>query len=209
MDASALIHKLRQRALGRTDPDGEPLERALAGDRRAFDQLVQDHAVRLRGFIARRVGSDAVDDVLQDTLVAGWTGLKRFDRRSGFKAWLYGIALHKCVDWARRRGRMSVEVPLAEGLAGLQSPEALYAAAELRETVRGVLDRLPPPQREVLELYYYAELTLAEIAAVVGRNLNTVKYQFYRAHAVLEQHLHGVAPAEQTPALPQKVGTGG
>jgi RNA polymerase sigma-70 factor (ECF subfamily) len=209
VDASALIHKLKQRALGRTDPDGEQLERALAGDRRAFDRLVHGHESRLRGFIARRVGPDSVDDVLQDTLLAGWTGLQRFDRRSGFKAWLYGIALHKCVDWARRRGRTRLEVPLVDGLAGLQSPEALYAAAELRETVRGVLDRLPPPQREVLELYYYAELTLAEIAAVVGRNLNTVKYQFYRAHAVLEQHLHDVAPAQPAAAAPRKVGTGG
>ncbi|HEU4753267.1 MAG TPA: RNA polymerase sigma factor [Armatimonadota bacterium] len=189
MLAAGLLRELKDRALGRVDPDRDLLDAAIGGDRRAFDRLVGGHHARLRGFIARRVGTDAVDDVLQETLLAGWTGLARFDRRSGFKAWLYGIALHKCVDSMRKRGRTSVEVPLTDALAGWQSPEALYAAAELRETVRRAMDRLPPPQREVLELYYYAELTLAEIAAALGRNLNTVKYQFYRAHVVVEQGL--------------------
>ncbi len=48
---------------------------------------------------------------------------------------------------------------------------------------------MPGAQREVLELYYYAELTLPEIAAALGRNLNTVKYQFYRAHALAAEGL--------------------
>jgi RNA polymerase sigma-70 factor (ECF subfamily) len=191
-------------AFGRPDPDRELVTAARQGNRQAFDRLTAGHQARLRGFIARRVGAEAVDDVLQDTLLACWTALPRFDHRSGFKAWLYGIATHKCIDHGRKRGRMKLESPLAEAPDGWQSPEALYAAAELRETVRQVLERLPDTQREVVELYYYAELTLAEIATALGRNLNTVKYQFYRAHAVLEPLLNASAQAEDE--APRKVG---
>lgn len=73
-----------------------------------------------------------------------------------------------------------------------KTPEELYAAAEARETVRIVVDTLPTAQREVLDLYYWAELTLPEIANVLNRNLNTVKYQFYRGHDLVAQGMAGV-----------------
>ena len=63
---------------------------------------------------------------------------------------------------------------------------------------------LPEVQREVLELYYYAELTLAEIAEVCGRHESTVKYQFYRAHAQVAQQLSALLPHYQGEAQPRK-----
>ena len=165
------------------DPEGRLVAAARQGDRRAFDALVGAHESQLRGFLTRRVGSGAAYDILQETLVACWTALARFDGRSRFKTWLYGIALHKCADHARAEKR-AVALNIAEGVDNTaQSVEDLYAAAELRETVHTLLAHLPPAQREVVEMSYYAELTLPEIATTLGRNLNTVKYQFYRAHA--------------------------
>jgi len=64
-----------------------------------------------------------------------------------------------------------------------------YRAVELRETIQAALKSVPDEQREVLELYYYAGQTLAEIGQALGRNLNTVKYQFYRAHIHVEKEL--------------------
>jgi len=72
-----------------------------------------------------------------------------------------------------------------------KTPEELYSAAEAREAVRTIVDTLPPAQREILDLYYWAELSLPEIARVLGRNLNTVKYQFYRGHDLVAQGLAG------------------
>lgn len=184
-----LFEQLRARLGAGGGSDAELARAAGRGDRRAFDRLVHEHEPRLRGFVARRIGPQAVDDVVQDTLVAAWSALPRFQGRSSFKAWLYGIAIHKCDDHFRARSRQQYEVPFDEVPAGWQSPEALFAAAELRESVREMLGDVPAPQREVLELYYYAELTLAEIAAVLDRNLNTVKYQFYRAHARVEESM--------------------
>jgi len=160
------------------------LARAAArGDRRAFDALVHAYGRPLRGFLVRRVGPDAADDVLQETWLAAWAALPGFARRSCFKAWLFGIAVHKAADAQRASGRTSAEAwsDVAEALPPA-GPDP-FAASDLKRSVQATLARLPPAQREVLELYYYADMTLAEVAETLGRNLNTVKYQFYRAHA--------------------------
>ena len=79
-------------------------------------------------------------------------------------------------------------------MPGLPVSKDAYAAADRAQAVRAALAGLPEAQQEVLELYFYAELTLPEIAEMLGRNLNTVKYQFYRAHAQAALALKEYAP---------------
>ena len=115
--------------------DGEAglVTAARGGDRRAFDALAGAHQAQLRGFLARRVGPEAVDDILQETLLGCWTALPRFDGRSRFKTWLYGIALHKCADHLRaQKGRSATSsLEWADDTEAQRSVEDLYAAAEL------------------------------------------------------------------------------
>ena len=162
---------------------------AQRGDRTAFDLLAQTYAPLLRGFVMRHVGISAVEDVLQETLIAGWTGLPGYTRRARFKAWLFAIALRKCADFHRARARGIIEAPLELAEFVADTRKDWYSAAEWKQTVRDLLTLLPEEQREVVELYYYAELTLPEIATGLERNLNTIKYQFYRGHALMEQEL--------------------
>lgn len=169
-----------------SDPDEPLVSRAKAGDRKAFDSLVRLYTDGLRGFVARRVGPGAADDVLQDTWTACWLGIRKYGGRSRFKAWLYGIATHKCVDFHRRVPPATENLDDLEFVAG---HDDVYGQVDLSESVRTALSQLPEAQREVVELYYYAGLTLNEIAANLQRNLNTVKYQFYRAHTQIEQDL--------------------
>jgi RNA polymerase sigma-70 factor, ECF subfamily len=162
------------------DPDNVLLRQARAGNRNAFDTLRRVHDAHLRGFVIRRVGTEGTDDILQETWLACWTGLKQYRGRSRFKAWLYGIAAHKCTDYLRRRAVNAQHEELLR--TDFTSSRDDFRDVERRQTVQQVLECLPDTQREVVELYYFAELTLAEIADILGRNLNTVKYQFYRAH---------------------------
>ncbi len=176
------------------DSDAALVRAAGRGDRKAFDALVHAHTGLLRGFLVRRVGSEAADDALQETWLAAWTALPRFAGRSRFKAWLFGIAAHKAAD--AQRARRCAPDSWPEGADEVLSfPTDPFAAADLKRSVQATLAKLPSAQREVLELYYYAELTLPEIAAALERNLNTVKYQFYQAHAKAGDGLCEYAPA--------------
>ncbi len=180
---------------GESDPDAAILMEARRGSQRAFDKLRRQHDQPLRGFVARRVGIDAADDLTQEIWLACWQALPKYEGRSRFKAWLYGIATHKCADCLRARVQEERRHDAARR-EEMQAPDA-YRAVELRHTVLEALSRLPDAQREVLELYYYAELTLVEIAQALNRNLNTVKYQFYRAHDLVAKELR----SEETAAL--------
>lgn len=171
---------------------------AQKGDRSAFDALARNYTPLLRGFLLRRVPQETTDDILQETLLAAWISLPSYSHRARFKAWLLAIAARKCVDFYRVRGRVSVEVPLEEfeNEAGMQKDA--YAAVDRKQAIQSVLLLLPIEQREVIDLYYYAELSLPEVAQALERNLNTVKYQFYRAHAVVERELSEQSERENT-----------
>ena len=178
---------------GATDNEQAWVRAAKRGDRGAFDRLVYVYGEPLRGFLVRRVGPERADDVSQETWLAAWVALPHFKARSRFKAWLYGIAVHKATDAARADGRApaTAEIDLDLVAGGRDA----FADADLRHAVGQTLSHLAPEQREVLELYYYAELTLPEIARALERNVNTVKYQFYRAHAQAADSLRPFDPA--------------
>lgn len=167
------------------------VQAARRQDRTAFDTLVYAHQDRLRAFLLRRVGPDAVEDVVQETFLAAWQAIPRLDLRVRFKTWLFSIAVHKAADYHRAQGRRTEqEVPLDPNRMPLIPAAGNdFREADQRATVQTLLEHLTDEQRQLLEMYYFAELTLPEIAAILKRNLNTVKYQFYRAHAVAAQQL--------------------
>ena len=160
---------------------------AMNGDRAAFDGLMRAYIPNLRGYLLRRVGPDGVDDALQETLLAAWSSMSRYQFTWRFKAWLYGIASHKCADYFRSRSVLSAEMT-SEGM-----DEAIVGSFEkesdTRQRVKQAIEKLPDVQRDVLELYYYGDFTLNEIAESTCRNLNTVKYHFYRGHEALGRDL--------------------
>ena len=155
------------------------IAKAKGGDRPAFDLLLRPYVAHLRGFLARRVGTHSAEDVTQETLLACWTALPNYAARSRFRVWLYGIATNKALSYLRHSQRERQEETLSESLAS----DDKYSAVELRAAVAAALETLPLEQRDVIELYYFAEMNLPEIAQALPRNLNTVKYQFYQAHA--------------------------
>ena len=163
---------------------GRKAEFVSYGELVAFDEFVVGIEPELRRFVGRKVRPEAVDDVLQEIWVAAWQALPGYDRRSKLRTWVYGICVHKCLDYYRAHRRDEVLVPLDEDplIDSRPSPET---AAIQADTVRRLLDTLDEDIRAVLELYYYAQLTLAEIATALDRNPSTVKYQFYRAHATM------------------------
>lgn len=156
---------------------------AQAGDREAFDGLLASHQNEIRKFLVKRVSKDQVDDLLQDIWLAAWTSISEFDSRSRFRTWLYGIAINKCKSHYRSQQRRLAHLSLDDVLPEKQAPSS--PGSEVEAQLTSLIEMLSENHRQLLDLYYFGELTLPEISRLLDRNLNTVKYQFYRAHTEL------------------------
>jgi RNA polymerase sigma-70 factor, ECF subfamily len=181
--------------------DGELVERARAGDRAAFGELIRRHQRRVWLVCRQYVGPDEAEVATQDSLVKAYSRLAAFDGHAAFSTWLTRIAINTCLDQLRRQRRqgLRVEADAEEGEAPLErlpdssaDPErrAMQRQAVLR--LRSCEARLPAQQREVFRLRFYAELPLQEIAESLAVSIGTVKTQLHRAVHRLRQELEGV-----------------
>ena len=194
------------------DPDAPLVTAARTGDARAFDALVYRYQGRLTQFIRARLASSIdADDVAQEILVTAWRELPRFRNESRFKTWLFGIALKRCAEASRRHARLRLALGDPHQLEadwpqrdGRQDPFAWALALAERDAVRERLGELSDGEREVLELYYYAELNLREISQLTQVNLSTIKYRFYQAHRRLREALQGRDGAVLEPPCKEK-----
>lgn len=169
---------------------------AKGRDPEAFGSLVEENGEPLRRFIARRVREADRDDVLQETWLRAWQAFPSFDGRSSIRTWLYSVCYHTVQDyWRREHIRpLSTDVFQTSDTSAYLPPE--FAGVELREAMRGFWESCTPAQRELLSMYYSDGLALPEISRILNRNLNTLKYQFYRAHQEAREKLLGAAPQE-------------
>jgi RNA polymerase sigma-70 factor (TIGR02960 family) len=190
------------------------LDRARAGDRRAFGELTDPLRRELQLHCYRMLGSaQDAEDVLQETLVAAWRGLAAFEGRASVRSWLYRIATNRCLNALRDAGRRPPAAPvppfrppeptrrgeptwlqpypdrLLEGIADpAPGPEARYQAREAVELafVAGLLG-LPPRQRAALVLCDVLGFPVTEAAAMLGTSGASVKGALQRARATLEE----------------------
>jgi RNA polymerase sigma-70 factor (ECF subfamily) len=181
VNANVLSMAESRRAVADDVPYAHLVRAATRGDGSAFDSLLRQHEEELRSFLSRRVESDEVDDLLQDIWVAAWLSIGAYAGRSRFKTWLYSIAMFKVKDLYRRRTRDQAWLSESDAQTPAVSTDPSHAEVQ-KHWVRAALEHLTSDQRQLLELYYFADFTMAEIAKILGKGLNTVKYQFYRAH---------------------------
>ncbi|MFL6230516.1 MAG: RNA polymerase sigma factor [Pyrinomonadaceae bacterium] len=180
--------------------DERLLRLARRGDEAAFLSLYERHHAPVFRFACRLLGDAATaEDVLHDCfldLVRPADGAADYDAsRGSLRNYLYGMARHRALKFFRRTAR-ECELDDAAGEAGAvesrvesQTPLAHLLDAELGEIVRRAIQALPPLQRESLVLFEYEELSLAEIAEIVGVDINTVKARLFRARRTLRKTL--------------------
>jgi RNA polymerase sigma-70 factor (TIGR02960 family) len=205
------------------------LTRAAQGDEEAFRELTAPHRRELQVHCYRILGSmQDAEDVLQETLLAAWHGLERFEQRASLRAWLYRIATNRCLNALRDASRRPpLDLPfdppeptrvgeptrlepfpdvLLDGIIDASpGPDARY---ETRETVElafiAALQHLPPRQRTALVLRDVLGFHAAEVADMLDSSVESVKGALKRARATLEQRL---PPTDRDrPPLPESPG---
>lgn len=142
------------------------VRRIQAGDEQAFVALIRRYERSLAALIRDRIGSgDAVEDVLQETLLHAWLGLRvRAPRR--VRAWLYQVARNRCSDYLRSTQRRECFVE-AEDLATMINRFSVPSARQRRaaEDVVEAFGQVPAKERAALRSFYLDGLSIAEIAA--------------------------------------------
>jgi RNA polymerase sigma factor (sigma-70 family) len=177
-----------------SDPDVRRREdewlvvRCQLGERPAFDELIQRWHEPLWKYVRRLTGDDeAARDTTQDVWLRVLRGIGRLRDGSKLRPWLFGIARRAVMDRLREQ--------YATPLAGDVDVTAIAAAdppIELEEELRTMqqeLSRLPVIEREALTLFYLQELSLVEVAEVLGVPVGTVKSRLFRARHLLRREL--------------------
>lgn len=173
--------------------DEKLLSKASRGDEAAFRLLYERHRERVFRFAYRLLGSAALaEEVTHDCFLGLLKRPDRFDpARAGLSTYLYAAARNLCGKHFRHQGG---EFPVAEladepRAQACDEPLERLLSSELSEEVRRAVADLPPLQREALVLFEYEELSLAEVAVVVGADTGTVKSRLFRARQRLRRSL--------------------
>ncbi len=180
---------------GAEPDDAEVARRFAAGDEQALAWAYERWAAQVHGMAVRAFGPGPdAEDVTQQVFISAWTGRAGYSPQQGpLPAWLVGVCRHKIADtWAKReRQRRSTEAAASEARSAPTAAPGSELAAEVADRVLllGELNRIGQPQRSIIELAFFEDLTHAQIAARTGIPLGTVKSHIRRTLERLRDRL--------------------
>ncbi len=172
--------------------DAELIARSVA-EPELFGTIFERHHATVHGYLRRRLGSEAADDLLGETFTQALRARGRYTpRHETCRPWLLGIAAHLIANHRRGESRRLAalqreagRLAFPAGFDGLPSSVAGELVGELR--------RLAPRDREVLLLHAWAELGYAEIAEALDIPVGTVRSRLHRAREQLRRRLEPAA----------------
>jgi RNA polymerase sigma-70 factor, ECF subfamily len=181
-------------------PDGglaELVHRAAGGDEDAFERLIRPSGGRLLG-IARKIlrDPDAAEDALQHAVIQAWRELPRLREPQRFDAWMTKLVVSACYQEARRSRRHAARIEhVASATPRQDSEPATDDDADLladRELIEQAFLALTPAHRAVVVLHHYADLPLADVAAIIGVPPGTARSRLHYALRALRGALEAV-----------------
>ena len=178
----------------------ETLVRAVArGDRSAMQTLFIRHRVKVFRFVLRLVRNRATaEDLTADVFLDVWRNASRFEGRSAAATWILAIARFKALSALRRSRERALEETTLERLVDhSEGPEAVLANKHRGDVLRACLARLSLDHREVIDLVYYHEKSLDEVAKIVNVPVNTVKTRMFHARRRIAQQLEDAGLARE------------
>lgn len=177
------------------------VERAQAGDRHAFDQLVSKYQRKLGRLLSRFIRDSAeIEDVTQEAFVKAYRALPSFRGDSAFYTWLYRIGINTAKNYLVAQGRRaptstqfdSEEAETFESagqLRDINTPESLLMSKQIGETVNSAIDALPEELRRAIVLREIDGLSYEEIAEMMDCPIGTVRSRIFRAREAVAEKL--------------------
>ena len=163
--------------------DERLVERAAAGDRLAMEALYARHHLRIYRFLLRLVNdAPTAEDLTSDVFLDVWKQADRFERRSQVSTWMLSIARYKAMSALRSRTNDPLNDEIVTKIPdSADTPEVMVQKQNEGTVLRQCLTQLSPAHREVIDLVYYHEKSIAEVAEIIGAPPNTVKTRMFHA----------------------------
>ncbi len=168
-----------------------------SGDQKAYAQLMDRYRDSIYFMLLKMVNSrDDADDLTIEAFGKAFNKLHQYTPNYAFSTWLFKIASNNCIDFIRKKkknllsldkpfergdgGEMTMDVP-----SGTLNPEETYIREQKKLLMHGVVEKLKPRYRTLVELRYFKEYSYEEIAQELDLPLGTVKAQLFRAREFL------------------------
>lgn len=170
------------------------IEEVLNGNSGAFRFLVDKYKDLSYTLAFRMAGNrEDAEEISQDAFVKVYRSLKSFRGNAKFSTWLYRIIYNTAISRLRIKKRyvLTEDVAVAKGNeADMDDGEAYSEKEERMRALESALDTLPHDEKFILQLYYYQETPVRELAAATGLSEANVKVKLYRARKKLQESIH-------------------
>jgi RNA polymerase sigma-70 factor, ECF subfamily len=165
--------------------------RIAQGDRLAMQVLFARHQLRVYRFVLRLAGNRTLaEDLVSEVFLDVWRQADRFEGRSAVSTWLLSIARFKALSAMRRKPNEELDDETAGAIEdSSDDPEVSVQKKDKGEVLRKCLQTLSAEHREVIDLVYYHEKSVEEVAAIVGIPEATVKTRMFYARKRLSELL--------------------
>jgi RNA polymerase sigma-70 factor, ECF subfamily len=165
--------------------------RIANGDRLAMQVLFARHHVRVYRFVLRLVRQEATaEDLISEVFLDVWRQAGRFEGRSAVSTWLLAIARFKALSVLRRKPEQELDDEMAQAIEDhSDTPDVTLEKKDKAAIIRQCLEALSADHREVIDLVYYHEKSVEEVAEIVGIPEATVKTRMFYARKKLAELL--------------------
>ena len=189
--------------------DQELVERAQAGDQKAFERLVEKYQRKLGRLLSRFIRDHAeVEDVSQEAFIKAYRALPSFRGESAFYTWLYRIGINTAKNYLVAKGRRAPtstdydasdaeSFEDADQLHDINTPERLMQSRQIGQTVNAAMEALPEELRNAIVLREIEGLSYEEIAEMMNCPIGTVRSRIYRAREAIATRLRPMLDARQ------------
>lgn len=164
------------------DDDAWLVQSALAGDARAFAELVDRHAPVCLRYATRMLGSrEDAEEATQDAFLRAHRALDRFDTTMSFRTWVMSILINRCRSMLLHRRRRTARVQLDGAAVDAARAPDRSGGVELRDAIDHALAQLDPAQREAFLLKHVESMSYEEMAVATGAGISALKMRVQRA----------------------------
>jgi RNA polymerase sigma-70 factor (ECF subfamily) len=165
--------------------------RIADGDRLAMQVLFARHHVRVFRFVLRLVRNEAAaEDLISEVFLDVWRQAGKFEGRAAVSTWLLAIARFKALTVLRRKPEQELDEDTAETIEDTaDTPDVTLEKKDKSALIRKCLAGLSAEHREIIDLVYYHEKSVEEVAEIVGIPENTVKTRMFYARKKLAELL--------------------